>query len=34
VWHCVIGGVLIALGIFLFLVSASLAEQLTDDIEE
>jgi hypothetical protein len=33
-WHCVIGGVLIALGIFLFLVSASLAEQLTDDFEE
>ena len=34
VWAWVIAVVLIALGIFLILASESLAEQLTDDIEE
>ena len=34
VWSCIIGGVLILLGIGLLLTSASLAEQLTDDFDE
>jgi divalent metal cation (Fe/Co/Zn/Cd) transporter len=34
VWSCVIGGVLIVLGIALFFISAKLAEQLTDDYDE
>lgn len=33
-WHCVIGSALIALGVFVFAISAKLAEQLTDDFEE
>ncbi len=33
-WHCVIGGVLIVLGIVLFWASAWLAEQLTDDFDD
>ena len=34
VWHCVIGSILIVLGVTGFAVSAKLAEQLTDDFEE
>jgi len=34
VWSCVIGGILILLGIALFFISAKLAEQLTDDYDE
>ena len=34
VWAWIIGIVLIALGVFLILASESLAEQLTDDIED
>ena len=34
VWTWVIGIVLIALGMFLMLASESLADQLTDDIDE
>lgn len=33
-WRCVIGAVLIVIGVILFLGSDSLADQLTDDIEE
>ena len=34
IWHYIIGSILMVVGIILFLGSASLAEQLTDDIEE
>lgn len=34
VWRYVIGGILFVAGVVLFLGSESLAEQLTDDIEE
>jgi hypothetical protein len=34
VWHYVIGAVLFAIGVVLFLGSESLAEQLTDDIDD
>ena len=34
IWHYVIGAVLLVVGVILFLGSESLAEQLTDDIEE
>ena len=34
VWHCVLGAILIAIGVILFLGSESLAEQLTDDPDE
>jgi hypothetical protein len=34
VWHCVIGAVLILVGLILIAGSGSLAEQLTDDIED
>ncbi len=34
VWHCILGVVLIGLGVLIFAVSASLAEQLTDDFDE
>ncbi|HXT10184.1 MAG TPA: hypothetical protein VN873_01370 [Candidatus Angelobacter sp.] len=34
VWSYVIGAVLVALGVVLFLGSNSLAEQLTDDIDD
>ena len=34
IWHCAVGGVLIVVGTILFAASTSLAEQLTDDIEE
>ena len=34
VWHCVIGSILIVLGVTAFATSAKLAEQLTDDFEE
>jgi divalent metal cation (Fe/Co/Zn/Cd) transporter len=33
-WHYVIGAILVMLGIFLFLTSSRLAEQLTDDFDE
>lgn len=33
-WHYLIGGVLIFAGIILFLGSRSLAEQLTDDVDD
>ena len=34
VWQCIIGGILIVLGSFLFWASAWLAEHLTDDSDE
>src|SRR5262249_55893941 len=34
IWHYIIGTILIVVGIILFAGSESLAEQLTDDIEE
>jgi hypothetical protein len=34
IWHYIIGGVLLVAGIILFAGSDSLAEQLTDDIDE
>jgi divalent metal cation (Fe/Co/Zn/Cd) transporter len=33
-WHCFVGTILIVAGVLLFAVSARLAEQLTDDIDE
>ena len=34
VWHYIIGAILIIVGVILFLGSESLADQLTDDIDE
>ena len=34
VWHYIIGAVLIVVGVILFLGSESLADQLTDDIDD
>jgi drug/metabolite transporter (DMT)-like permease len=34
IWHYVIGGVLLLVGMVLFAGSESLAEQLTDDIDD
>ena len=34
IWHCVIGAVLMVIGIILIAGSDSLAEQLTDDVED
>ena len=33
-WHYIIGAILISLGVILFLGSESLADQLTDDIDD
>ena len=34
IWHYIIGAILIAVGVVLFLGSESLADQLTDDIDD
>ena len=33
-WHCIIGSVLVLVGVILFVTSAKLAERLTDDSDE
>lgn len=33
-WHCVLGGILIGLGLVLWIFSAKLAEYWTDDFED
>jgi hypothetical protein len=33
-WHCVLGSILVALGVALFAASARLAGHLTDDFDE
>ena len=34
VWHCVLGGILVVIGVVLFWTSARLAERLGEDFDE